>query len=187
MPSGTGYLAAAADETRRRCARAACSPGLFARGSGGYARGMEYVIPVILVLIIVAAGITAFVMNSKRKTTARHDEVAADSAHGGGPGTGADATPLGDTAELAGPQRRGGETIGPPDAAVHGGTGHAVPHYGASVPPEKDAEYRASGLSTDQGVRPEAAEDDGIAPKGEGRRHEGGDPPDSERLADRGV
>ena len=148
---------------------------------------MEYVIPVILVLIIVAAGITAFVMNSQRKTAGGRDQVAADSDHGGGPGAGADATPLGDTAEHAGPQSRGGETIGDPDASVHGGTGHPVTHYGATVPPEKDAEYRASGLAADQGVDPEAAERDGIAPKGEGRRHDGGDPPDSERLADRPI
>ena len=148
---------------------------------------MEYAIPVILVLIIVAAGITAFVMNSRRKTTADRDDVAADSSHGGGPGTGADATPLGDTAEHAGPQSRGGETIGEPDATVHGGTGHPVTHYGATVPPEKEAEYRATEHQTDQGVRPESAERDGIAPKGEGRRHDGGDPPESERLADRPV
>lgn len=148
---------------------------------------MEYVIPVILVLIIVAAGVTAFVMNSKRKTTADRDDVAADSSHGGGPGTGADTTPLGDTAEHAGTQSRGGETIGEPDAAIHGGTGHPVSHYGATVPPEKEAEYRAANPASDQGVRPEAAADDGIAPKGEGRRHDGGDPPESERLANRPI
>lgn len=148
---------------------------------------MEYAIPFILVLIIVAAGITAFVMNSQRKTTAQRDDVAADSTHTGGPGTGADATPLGDTAEHAGPQSRGGETVGEPDAVVHGGTGHPVTHYGATVPPEKEAEYRASGLQADQGVDPAAAERDGIAPKGEGMRRDDGDPPDSERLADRPV
>ncbi len=184
MRSYSGYLAAAAAQTHGRRARRVAT-GLFAGAPRGYARGMEYVIPVILVLIIVAAGVTAFVLNSKRKTASDRDGVAADSAHGGGPGTGADATPLGDTAEHAGPQSRGGETVGAPDAAVHGGTGHPVTHYGASVPPEKDAEYQASGLSTEQGVRPASAEDDGIAPKGEGRRHEAGDPPDSERLADR--
>ncbi len=146
---------------------------------------MEYAIPVILVLIIVAAGITAFVMNSQRKTSAGRDDSAADATHGGGPGTGADATPLGDTAEHAGPQSRGGETIGEPDATLHGGTGHPVTHYGATVPPEKEAEYRASLSPADQGVDPEAGERDGIAPKGEGRRHDGGDPPDSEQLADR--
>ncbi|CAA9508540.1 MAG: hypothetical protein AVDCRST_MAG69-2323 [uncultured Solirubrobacteraceae bacterium] len=146
---------------------------------------MEYAIPVILVLIIVAAGIIAFVMNSQRKTAAGRDKVSADSTHGGGPGAGADATPLGDTAEHAGPQSRGGETVGASDALVHGGTGHPVSHYGATVPPEKEAEYRATDSPADQGIDPRAAERDGIAPKSEGRRHDGGDPPDSERLADR--
>jgi hypothetical protein len=128
---------------------------------------MEYAIPVILVLIIIVAGITAFVMNAQRKTTARRDDVAADDRHGGGPGTGADATPLGDTAEHAGPQSRGGETVDNPDAIVHGGTGHPVSRYGASVPPEKEAEARAAGVPSDQGVAPESAERDGIAPKGQ--------------------
>ena len=146
---------------------------------------MEYAIPVILVLIIVAAGITAFVLNSQRKTASGRDEVAADAGHSSGPGTGADATPLGDTAEHAGAQSRGGETVGEPDATRYGGTGHPVSHYGATVPPEKEAEARAAGASADQGVDPAAAERDGIAPKGEGRRHDGGDPPESERLADR--
>jgi hypothetical protein len=148
---------------------------------------MEYAIPVILVLIIVAAGITAFVMNSRRKTTAGRDSVAADAGHHGGPGTGADATPLGDTAEHAGPQSRGGETVGAPDATIHGGTGHPVSHYGATVPPEREAELAADERRTEQGVDSEAAEHDGLAPKGEARRDEGGGPPDSERLADRGV
>jgi hypothetical protein len=146
---------------------------------------MEYAIPIILVLIIVAAGITAFVMNSQRKTSAGRDQVAADETHGGGPGTGADATPLGDTAEHAGPQSRGGETVGEPDAARYGGTGHPVTHYGATVPPDKEAEARVADAAAGQGIDPEGAGRDGIAPKGEGRRNDGGDPPDSERLADR--
>jgi hypothetical protein len=145
---------------------------------------MEYAIPIILVLIIVAAGITAFVMNSQRKTTAGRDDVAADETHTGGPGTGADATPLGDTAEHAGAQSRGGETVGQPDAARYGGTGHPVSHYGATVPPEKEAGHPAAEPPADQGIDPSAADRDGIAPKSEGRRHDG-DPPDSERLADR--
>ena len=146
---------------------------------------MEYAIPVILVLIIVAAGITAFVMNSRRKTAAGRDAVAADATHGGGPGVGADATPLGDTAEHAGPQSRGGETVGEPDAVRHGGTGAPVTHYGATVPPEREREEaQAAGAGT-QGVDPAGAERDGIAPKGEDVRQDRGDGPDSERLANR--
>lgn len=148
---------------------------------------MEYAIPVILVLIIVAAGITAFVMNAQRKTASGRDRVAADSDHTGGPGTGADATPLGDTAEHAGPQSRGGETVGPPDAIVHGGTGHPVSHYGATVPPEREAANGVPALPAEQGIAPESAERDGIAPKAEERRRDGGDPPESEQLVDRPV
>ena len=146
---------------------------------------MEYAIPVILVLIIVAAGVTAFVLNSKHKTAADRDTVAADESHGSGPGTGADATPLGDTAEHAGPQSRGGETIGGSDALAHGGTGHPVSHYGATVPPDKDAEYRALDSPADQGIDSASAERDGIAPKGEGSRHDGGTAPGAERLGER--
>ena len=148
---------------------------------------MEYAIPVILVLIIVAAGITAFVMNSRHKTTSGRDSVAADDQHHGGPGTGADATPLGDTAEHAGAQSRGGETVGEPDASVHGGTGHPVSHYGATVSPEREAEVAAAEQTAEQGVNPDSAERDGIAPKGEGRGHDGGDPADSGRISDRGA
>ena len=144
---------------------------------------MEYAIPVILVLIIVAAGITAFVMNSRRKTAAGRDAVAADSTHGGGPGTGADATPLGDTAEHAGPQSRGGETVGEPDAVRHGGTGAPVTHYGATVPPERERE--TAQREGTQGVDPAGAERDGVAPKGEDVHQDRRDGPDSERLADR--
>lgn len=147
---------------------------------------MEYAIPVFLVLIIVAAGITAFVLNSRRKTASGRDEVAADAGHGTGPGTGADETPLGDTAEHAGAQSRGGETVGEPDAGRYGGTGQPVSHYGATVPPEREAEARAADASSpDQGIDPAAAEREGIAPKGAGRRHDPGEPPESERLADR--
>ena len=144
---------------------------------------MEYVIPVVLVLIIVAAAITAFVMNSQRKSGDRRDEVAADAGHGGGPGIGADQTPLGDTAEHAGTQARDGETAEPPDAVAHGGTGHPVSHYGASVPPERERELDDAVAS--EGVDPSAARREGIAPKGTDRGRDGSGPPESERIADR--
>ncbi|CAA9487823.1 MAG: hypothetical protein AVDCRST_MAG38-2442 [uncultured Solirubrobacteraceae bacterium] len=189
----TGYRNVASAQTpgappaSRRGRAARQRPGQrFGARRGGYARGMEYAIPVILVLIIVAAGITAFVMNSQRKTRGGHDAVSADDRHGGGPGAGADDTPLGDTAEHAGPQSRGGETLGEPDATVHGGTGHPVSHYGASVPPERDAGRLGAGTSSDQGVRPGSGERDGVAPKADDRDN-GGDGPEAERLADRPV
>lgn len=148
---------------------------------------MEYVIPVILVLVIAAAGIIAFVMNSQRKTREERDGVASDAEHGGGPGIGADTTPLGDTAEHAGTQSHSGVTVDEPDAPVHGGTGHPVNHYGASVPPEREREIMESGDDpiAGQGVAPEAARDDGVAPKGNSAQRDSSGPPDSERLADR--
>ncbi len=147
---------------------------------------MEYAIPVILVLVIVAAAITAFVMNTQRKSSGRRDGVAADAGHGGGPGIGRDETPLGDTAEHAGAQGRGGETVDEPDSALHGGTGHPVTHYGASVPPEREREMAEAGAdgSSAQGVDPDA-DRDGIAPKGTAQDRDQGGPPDAERLADR--
>lgn len=144
---------------------------------------MEYVIPVVLVLVIVAAAITAFVMNSQRKSSGQRDAVAADAGHGGGPGIGVDQTPLGDTAEHAGTQGRDGETVEPPDSVRHGGTGHPVAHYGATVPPERERELSEAAAS--EGVDPSAASRGGIAPKGSDDGRDRGGPPDSERLADR--
>lgn len=145
---------------------------------------MEYAIPVILVLIIVAAAITAFVMNSQRKSVrGGRDGVASDAGHGGGPGIGMDQTPLGDTAEHAGTQGRDGQTVQPPDSARHGGTGQPVSHYGASVPPEREREMLAAQAT--EGVDPGSAERDGVAPKGTSQGRDRGGPPDSERLADR--
>lgn len=148
---------------------------------------MEYVIPVVLVLVIVAAAITAFVMNSQRKSSGRRDAVAADAGHTGGPGMGLDQTPLGDTAEHAGTQARDGETVEPPDAVAHGGTGHPVSHYGASVPPERERELQAEldEAAASEGVDPDAARREGIAPKGIDEGRDRGGPPESERIADR--
>lgn len=101
---------------------------------------MEYAIPLILVLVIVTAGILAFVMNSRQKTSADgHDRVADDDSHSGGPGIGTDPTPLGDSAEHAGRQDADGRTVSPPDAVRYGGTGHPVDHYGATVPEERES------------------------------------------------
>ena len=138
---------------------------------------MEYVIPLVLVLVIVTAGVVAFVMNAQRKTGPRGDRVAADDRHTGGPGIGADDTPLGDTAEHAGQQTRGGETVGQSDAVIHGGTGRPMPAYGAEVP--GDAEREPAEAPREPG----AARDD-LVEGAEARRHPG-DPPDSEQLANR--
>ena len=147
---------------------------------------MEYVIPLVLVLVIVTAGVVAFVMNAQRKTGPRGDRVAADDRHTGGPGIGADATPLGDTAEHAGQQTRSGETVGRSDAVAHGGTGGPLPAYGAAVP--DDAEARPADRPPVAGPaarppEPETARDDLVDSAEAPRRRD--DPPDSEQLAAR--
>jgi hypothetical protein len=99
---------------------------------------MEYAIPVVLVLIIVSVAIGAFVVNSRHRTSEDgRDLFAADEKRTGGPGTGADATPLGDTAEHAGRQSDTGRTVSPPDAERFGGTGRPLDHYGATVPEDR--------------------------------------------------
>jgi hypothetical protein len=82
----------------------------------GYAKSMEYVLVAILVLLIVAAGVTAFVLKATR---AGRQSAAKDPAHGEGvPGSDAaivapdEKTPLGDTDQHAGEQTEEGRTVG---------------------------------------------------------------------------
>jgi hypothetical protein len=93
---------------------------------------MGYVIAAILVLLIVAAGVTFFVLKSTR---AGRRSAAADRSHGEGvPGSDAaivapdERTPLGDTDQHAGEQTSEGRTV----AGQHGESGE--PARG-SVPP----------------------------------------------------
>jgi hypothetical protein len=76
---------------------------------------MGYVIAAILVLLIVAAGVTFFML---RATRAGRQSAAADRSHGEGvPGSDAsivapdDKTPLGDTDQHAGEQTTEGRTV----------------------------------------------------------------------------
>ena len=70
---------------------------------------MEYLIPVVLVLLILAGAVTLFVLNATRKGGSNADD-------GGAPGVGTDHTPLGDTAEHAGDQTSSGGTVRQPEA-----------------------------------------------------------------------
>jgi hypothetical protein len=77
---------------------------------------MGYVIAAILVLLIVAAGVTFFVLKATR---AGRQSAAADDTHGKGvPGTDAaivapdENTPLGDTDQHSGEQTPDGRTVG---------------------------------------------------------------------------
>jgi hypothetical protein len=73
---------------------------------------MEYVIPAVIVLLLVAGFVTFLVLNATRKSgsATRRDERP--------PGIGADQqTPLGDTAEHAGEQTEAGTTARDPEQA----------------------------------------------------------------------
>ena len=80
---------------------------------------MEYVIPIILVVIAIGGFVTFMVMNAIRTSGSKAE---GDS----GPGIGQDETPLGDTAEHAGEQTSEGQTVGGQDADASGGTGQPV-------------------------------------------------------------
>lgn len=101
---------------------------------------MAFVIPLIVVLLLVAAFVTFLVLNATRK-----GRNAGRGAEAGPPGVGGDETPLGDTAEHAGPQSESGHTVGRADAGEAGGTGQPVHsgYEGTSAP----------------GAGPDAAED----------------------------
>jgi len=91
---------------------------------------MGYVIAALLVLLIVAAGVTFMVLNATRR---QRQTAAADSTHGEGtPGSEAaivspdENSPLGDTDQHAGEQDREGRTVREPgegpDREPAGGT-----------------------------------------------------------------
>ncbi|HYI20357.1 MAG TPA: hypothetical protein VD836_16685 [Solirubrobacteraceae bacterium] len=65
---------------------------------------MEYVIPILLVILLVAGFVTFLVMNAAKKGGANAE------GDPGPPGIGPDETPLGDTSQHAGEQTREGTT-----------------------------------------------------------------------------
>lgn len=70
---------------------------------------MEYVIPIVLVVLLIGGFVTFLVLNAtnKRSSVASREPV---------PGIGRDATPLGDTAEHAGRQSERGTTVADPES-----------------------------------------------------------------------
>jgi hypothetical protein len=90
---------------------------------------MEYVIPIVLVLLLVAGFVTFLVLNATNKSG-----PVADRGDEGAPGVGRDPTPLGDTTEHAGEQTEHGTTRrdpeeGAPRATEPGRSAH-VAHPG---------------------------------------------------------
>ena len=131
---------------------------------------MEYVIPVVLVVVLIAGFVTYLVINATRKS--------GPAAEAGSPGIGRDPTPLGDTTEHAGEQSEHGTTTGDQDAEEAGGTGRPATSGAAGT--------SAPGQSADD---PDAAAHMVRPGEGEGREEvqfEGERPrPESEPLADR--
>ena len=95
---------------------------------------MTYVVIGILFVLVVGAGVMAFVMigtkNSSPATAADDEEATA------APFSGPDRTPAGDTAQHAGAQDEHGRTVTPNDAADRGGTGAPTsgPHPAGHTP-----------------------------------------------------
>jgi hypothetical protein len=172
---------------------------------------MEFLIPLVLVLLIVGAFVAFMVLNATR----RGQKSDASREASGTPGIGQDATPLGDTSEHAGEQTTDGRTVGGQDANEKGGTGRPVQsgYTGTTAAgddrPQESAHVRRSGEAEGterlafEDVEPPAAGDDASARSGEekvgseaagDRRRAAEDEqgaeeprPDSERLADRGF
>src|SRR3954454_20219608 len=84
---------------------------------------MEYLIPLVIVLLLVAGFITFLVMNATRRGQSASRREEPQSAP---PGIGQDSTPFGDTSEHAGNQTESGQTVGRQDADEAGGTGGPV-------------------------------------------------------------
>jgi hypothetical protein len=106
---------------------------------------MTYVVIGIVFLLVLAGGITLFVMAGTRDS---HPAAAEDADRGDlTPFSGPDHTPAGDTAEHAGDQTAEGTTVNQADAAERGGTGGPTsgPHstgHGPSQPAEEPGDGR---------------------------------------------
>jgi hypothetical protein len=70
---------------------------------------MEYVIPIVIVVLLVGGFVTFLVLNATRKSGPVADR-------GDAPGIGGDPTPLGDTTEHAGEQSEHGTTRDDPES-----------------------------------------------------------------------
>lgn len=89
---------------------------------------MGYVLAGIIVLLLIGAFVTYLVLQATRRSSPARarDTAVGDRDDRSAAGVGADATPLGDTAEHAGRTSAAGETVGGQDAERSGGTGHPV-------------------------------------------------------------
>ena len=81
---------------------------------------MEYLIPIMLVLLLVSGVVTFFVLNATKQSKPSE----ADSSEDSDPKTlaASDDSPLGDTTEHAGEQSQEGETVQGPEGEGQGGS-----------------------------------------------------------------
>jgi len=119
---------------------------------------MEYLIPLVLVLLLVAGFVTFLVLNATKKSgpAATGDDA---------PGIGADEAPLGDTTQHAGEQNEDGATVRHPEAG------------GAPQADEPGADAHLARPGEGEGHERIGSEGDDEPPE----------PPASERLANRDV
>ena len=129
---------------------------------------MEYVIPVVLVVLVVAGFVTFMVLNATEKSGPVAD------ADEGAPGIGPDRTPLGDTTQHAGEQTEGGTTKSDPEEGP--GRRPADPDAAAHV--GRPGEGEGAERFEFEGERPGPASDEERLRREQPR-------PASERLADR--
>jgi hypothetical protein len=92
---------------------------------------MEYLIPIVLLLLLVTGFVTFLVLNATRKS--KPSEAEGDGRSSPAHLAASDRSPLGDTTEHAGEQSERGHTAGDPEGA---GEGDADGHAGAAHPGE---------------------------------------------------
>jgi hypothetical protein len=82
---------------------------------------MEYLIPIILVLLLVAGVVTFFVLNATKQS--KPSEAEGSGENDPKKMAASDASPLGDTTEHAGEQSEEGHTVKDPEGEGASGTG----------------------------------------------------------------
>jgi hypothetical protein len=105
---------------------------------------MEYVIPVVLVILLVGGFVTFLVLNATKKSG-----PVADTGDEGAPGIGSDPTPLGDTTEHAGEQSEHGTTRNDPESGA--------PHDGDAADIARPGEGEGAQRLEREGERPRPA------------------------------
>jgi len=110
---------------------------------------MEYVIPIVLVLLLVSGFVTFLVLNATKKSKPSEAQASEDKAPTNMAAADED-SPLGDTSEHAGEQSEQGHTVRDPEGGGEGGS-----EGGAPVRPG-EGEGGESGGSGESAPQPES-------------------------------